>query len=117
MSEASLTYQEAYEIYQALMANADKTDPDIAEIYDTLYQRAIQYAEIRSRWMLMSREERIAKDSGRSARHDAFINSVNIAARLQGEEGCEWKSRLGDDRKRIGDFACFLTLFLGMEAR
>ena len=57
------------------------------------------------------------QDLSRSMAHDAFIMSTNIVARTQGSIGAEWRDRLSDDRKRIGDFACYIALFEGMQAR
>ncbi|HIS56014.1 MAG: hypothetical protein ACLU6W_00945 [Lachnospiraceae bacterium] len=112
-----LTYHEAEEIFQEMQSHTDKSDPDIAGIYDNLYRQAIQYANIRARWPFLSKEEKMETDSRRTSLHDAFITSVNIVSRLQAEAGARWRVRLGDDRKRIGDFACFMALFFSIEAR
>lgn len=36
---------------------------------------------------------------------------------LTATEGAEWRERLSDDRKRVGDFACYIALFQGIDAR
>lgn len=112
-----LTYEEATEIFAEIQSHTDKRDPDIAEIYDDLYERAVKYANIRASWNMLTREEKMDTDSRRTSAHDVFISSIDIVARLQGEDGAKWRKKLGDDRKRIGDFACFVALFLGIEAR
>ncbi|MCI7812955.1 MAG: hypothetical protein SO016_13095 [Lachnospiraceae bacterium] len=112
-----LTYEEAVEIFQEIREHTDRSDSDIAGIYDDFYKRAAVYANIRASWDMLSRQEKMDTDSRRTSAHDAFIVSVNIVARLQGSDGAKWRAKLGDERKRIGDFACFVALFLGLEAR
>lgn len=131
MADDVLTYGEAEEIYAQMLAGADRRDPEIAELYDDLYRRAVRYAGIRASWNTLTREQKLAADSSRTSAHDAFITSVNIIARLQGQSGADfqekedpqensrpgWREQLGSGRKRIGDFACYLALFMGLEAR
>lgn len=117
MNSQPLTLKEAAQIREAIRSHTDTSDPDIAGLYQTFYQRAVKYAHIRAGWNLLTREQKQDTDSSRTHAHDAFINSVQILARLQGEAGAAWKEALGEDRKRIGDFACYLALFQGLEAR
>ncbi len=84
-----------------------------------LYLKASDYARIRADWRLASREERLDMDRRRRLAHNAFIDAANILSRNMGaaEEDNSWRAELGDDRKIIGDFACYLHSFLGIEAR
>ena len=85
----------------------------------SLYQLAIDYATIRSQWPLMTLEQRKETDPRRTIAHNAFIDSVNILSRNMAKQGEDnsWRGVLGDDRKVIGDFACYVALFLALEAR
>ena len=67
----------------------------------------------------MSREERMDADAGRTMTHDGLITSVNVLARIAEKEGVDnsWRDRLGDERKRIGDFACFVSYITGISNR
>lgn len=112
-----LTYTEAKEIYDTVNANLDHSDEDIVGLYNDMITRAVRYANIRSGWNSLSREQKMEQDPSRTMAHDAFIMSTNIVARTQGNIGAEWRERLSDDRKRIGDFACYIALFQGIEAR
>lgn len=112
-----LTYLEAKEIYEIMRDNLDKSDEDIYELFKDMINRAVRYANIRAGWNLLSRKEKGEKDPSRTSAHDAFIVSLNIIARTQGDIGKEWREKLTDNRKRIGDFACFIALFEGIEAR
>ena len=112
-----LTYQEAIEVYQAIVSNLDETDEDIMDLFRLMQKNAVRYAQIRSGWFQMEREERNKQDRQRSIYHDAFIASCETMARIEGAAGSKWMQVLGNDRKRIGDFACYIALFLGLEAR
>lgn len=112
-----LTYTEALEIYNEMYSHIDWTDEDIVYLYDSLIEKAIRYAHIRAGWNALSREEKLEKDESRTAAHDSFISSINIISRTEGEIGSQWREKLGNDRKRVGDFACYISLFLSLEAR
>ena len=66
-----------------------------------------------------SAEARAELETARSSAHDAFIDACNILSRNMAARGesVEWRQELGDDRKRIDDFACWLTLSLALSAR
>lgn len=112
-----LTYTEALEIYNEMDSHIDWTDEDIVYLYDSLIEKAIRYAHIRAGWNALSREEKSEKDESRTAAHDSFISSINIISRVEGKIGLQWRERLTDDRKRIGDFACYIALFRAIDAR
>lgn len=115
--ENTLQYTEALEIYTEMERLVDKTDTDIIYLYDSMIEKAIRYTNTRAEWNTLTREERRDRDSSRSILHDAFISSINIIARTQGEDGSVWRKRLTDERKRIGDFACYIALFKSLDAR
>lgn len=112
-----LTYEEAKEIYATIKKNLDPTDADIYSLYTDMIAYAVKYAHIRAGWNALTRTQKSDQDSSRTSAHDAFIVSVNIVARSQGDIGAAWRQRLSDDRKRVGDFACYIALFEGIEAR
>lgn len=84
-----------------------------------LYMKALSYARIRAEWAVSSREQRLEMDQLRRLAHNSFIDALNILSRnfaAAGEDN-SWRAELGDDRKVIGDFACYLHCFKGIEAR
>lgn len=120
----SLTFEDMQEIHN-LMAKAAYIDEDALELYNDLLNAAIKYADIRVRWYMMKKEEKLQKDASRTACHDAVIVNLNVFCRylnLQGKETV-WRDTLGDEesdpynRKRIGDFACYLAFINGLCAR
>lgn len=84
-----------------------------------LFRKAVDYATIRALWMLSTREQRQEMEQRRTLAHNAFIDACNIMSRNMGknDEDNSWRAVLGDDRKIIGNFACYLHCFLGIEAR
>ena len=84
-----------------------------------LILKAIAYAQIRAQWQLYTYEQRRELDQTRTLAHNAFIDACNIMSRNMGKHGEDnsWRALLGDDRKTIGDFACYVHCFVGMEAR
>jgi hypothetical protein len=91
----------------------------LAEKRMELFRKAAEYAHVRVEWQLLPLEERMRMDERRRAVHDAFIEACDGMSRNMQEEGEEtsWKTDLGDDRKEIGDFACYIHLILGLVAR
>ncbi len=113
---ASLSYDEALSIYQQILKDTDEQDEDALYLLNNLKTRAIRYCTIRARWYLMDRQDRMDNDSDRTSAHDAFIAAVNMMSRFQKAEN-GWRAVLADDRKKIGDFAGYVTLFLCLDSR
>lgn len=110
---------------QAEMAAEIGTDPDAMELYDDLISACIDYADLRAAWTIHDNDWRSAKDRTRTIYHDGVISSMNTLAtylrKIQGKKA-EWRSILGEnekgpDRKRVGDFACFLVYIQGINGR
>jgi hypothetical protein len=112
-----LTYEKARICYE-MIRDAD-LPPRLHGLRRDLYLKSLDYARIRADWRLAPREQRLDMDRGRRLAHNAFIDACNILSRNMGAEGEDnsWRAELGDDRKVIGDFACHLHCFLGIEAR
>ena len=89
------------------------------ELKKSFYKNAARYAGLRTTWLLVDREQRTLMDEERRSAHNVFIDSCNILSRnmiKQGEDAT-WRKELGDDRKVIGDFACYISFVLGIKAR
>jgi hypothetical protein len=80
---------------------------------------AVRYARIRTDWHLLSPEARMEQDSARTSAHNAFIDTCNILSRAMAKSGepTEWRRLLDQDRKVIGDFACYIHCIRGIDAR
>ncbi len=84
-----------------------------------LFRKAADYARARVDWQLSSPEDRVRMDETRRSLHDAFIEECDRMSRnmLQEGEDNTWRDILGEDRKEIGDFACYIHLIIGLVAR
>ena len=81
-----------------------------------LYEYAVRYARIRVDWYFADEEKRREMDGPRTIAHNAFIDSCNILSRNMAQTGEDnsWRTSLGNDRKVIGDFACYIEYCLGI---
>lgn len=115
----TLKLEEADDILSQIQNSIDSSDEDAAELYNDFLEGAFSYASVRSGWLLLSKNEKMEQDKGRTLKHDSVINRVNILARYLEKTGKDisWREKLGDSRKRIGDFACYAALFYGLSAR
>jgi hypothetical protein len=114
---STLTFEEASQILDAINECYGKISAeDKEDYYKDMLEKAFKYSGIRCEWELMTGEERSEKDPYRTSVHNGFIISLNVLARLAELEGIDasWLGKLGENRKRIGDFACFLTYINGI---
>jgi hypothetical protein len=115
---STMEYSTAREVYQKLNA-VTRGDEDAEMLYRDLVNLAVSYARRRTDWQLVDIEARIRMDEARTIAHDAFIGSCNSLARYLGriDRDTSWRDMLTEDRKEIGDFACYIHAMLGVEAR
>lgn len=108
-----MNFETAHNIYQ-LILKTKQTD-----LREDLIKSAIRYAHICVQWSMLNRKERNVMEVERTRAHNAFIDNCNILSRNMGKnnEDNKWKIKLGEDRKTIGNFACFLHLIKSIEAR
>ena len=113
-----MDWEKATGIYREIR-EAVTGDDLLRQLLDDLDIRAVRYAQMRSDWRVKDKIWRTAMDAERTRAHDAFIDACNILSRNMGQRGLNngWRARLGEDRKVIGDWACFIHCFLGLEVR
>ncbi len=120
----SLPFEEMAALHRE-MAEEIGNDSDALELYEDLTAASTKYMFFRANWFLWDREERADKDSDRTSCHDMVIVRLNQLARYLKAQGkaASWRDILGQEsdnpyfRKRMGDFACYLTLVNGLAAR
>ncbi len=116
----SLKIEDALQIYEEMAASFEKCRlEDKMDFWNECLKKAAEYTKIRNDWEFMSREEKADDDGRRSLVHNSFITSINVLSRIAGNEGIDntWREKLGDDRKKIGDFACFISYMTGVSNR
>ena len=106
-----ITIEEAHDIYEMLTGQLDENDEISQELWEDLLDKCFRYAAIRMQWSLYTREEKMEKDSLRTAVHDSLIISFNVIGRYHKKTGKDdsWREKLGDNRKRVGDFGCYIA--------
>ena len=115
-----LTIEDALKIYSALAKSIEQCQADYKmECWDDVLKNACDYTKIRNDWEHMSNEQKMEADPGRTRIHDGFIAAINVLSRVAEKEGVDnsWREELGESRKRIGDFACFITYMTGISNR
>lgn len=122
--EKTPTFEDMQDIHSQMIADVG-TDADAVEIYVELIDASTKYADMRAKWLMLDREKRIEIDSRRTSCHDSVIVKFNMLARyvrMQGRDA-QWRDRLRDEnenpynRKRVGDFACYLVFINSLNAR
>jgi len=122
--DKSLSFEEIADLHRQMMLSIGN-DSDALELYEELIQTANQYSTFRSNWCIWSIEEKLDKDFSRTACHNSLIVKFNQLARYLKMQGIEtrWRDILGyeeDDRynrKRVGDFACYIVFINSICAR
>ena len=120
----ALSFEQMQTIHKQIILEVGK-DSEALELYDDLIKVATRYATIRANWLLLSREEKLDQDSGRTSCHDSVITHLNMLARYLKQQGetAAWRDELGYEendsynRKAIGDFACYLVFVNSINAR
>lgn len=94
-------------------------ESSLDSILHDMLEAALRYVGLRGRWYLATSEGRLEIDSERTRAHNAFIDACNIMSRNQRKNGEDntWRAKLSDDRKVVGDFACYLVAIIGVRAR
>lgn len=122
--ECSLTLEDMQKIHCQMLSDIGM-DEDAKEIYGELMEASTKYAVIRAEWQFFSREEKMERDSRRTSCHNSVIVKFNMLARymkMQGKDA-RWRDYLGNEednpynRRRIGDFACYLVFVSSLNAR
>ena len=117
---SSLTLEDADSILKKMILCVESLKvKDKMDCYNGILKAAFEYTSIRCKWELMDREEKIDNDNFRTGCHNSFIISLDVLSRLAAAEDVDssWREDLGDDRKRIGDFACYIAYINGIANR
>ena len=103
----SLPFEEAMEIYEAILQNSPEDDEEFEEFWELALSAMTVYADLRANWKQIRKGQR--DNDGRTRKHDNVIHTLNLDV--------SWRQQLGDQRKRIGDFACYVAMLYGLSAR
>lgn len=112
-----MDWLKARRLFEALTAAADGA-PHLEGLMDEWRTQLVRYAQLRTRWAMSDQEEKRHMDRHRRLIHNAFIDSTNALSRTMKKERRDigWRAELGQDRRVIGDFACYVHCILGLRA-
>lgn len=116
----SITWEECRSIYMDIVGQIQKKKDSKAEaLFKEMQQRAITYGTIRANWFNLSFGERAEADADRTRKHDLFIKAKSNLATYMYEQkmDIDWEDKLGTQRKRIGDFACYMVFLISLQER
>jgi hypothetical protein len=104
-----------FQIALRLYGQIEKTE--LVRAKQELLTIAVRYARLRTDWRLADMDKRREMDRQRTVTHNALIDACNILSRSMAKAGedASWRASLRD-RKEIGDFACHVHCFLGLDA-
>lgn len=113
----SLPVEEAMEIYEAILQNSPEDDEEFEEFWELALSAMTVYADLRANWKQIRKGQR--DNDGRTRKHDNVIHTLNLLSGMMEQRGLDvsWRKQLGDQRKRIGDFACYVAMLYGLSAR
>ena len=108
-----MIYQNANDIFETLSKSKQRTE------VGNVMRLAIEYARMRVDHLVAPPDKQQAISEERSKTHNALIKACDVlaAAMEAAHEDVLWRETLGQDRKDIGDFACYVHCRLGIEAR
>lgn len=114
---AFLSFEEAMEIYEKIIKEAPDEDEGFENAWGYAIRKMTAYADLRAHWKIISKQDR--DNEQRTAMHDRVIRSLDQLAEYMEFKQLDisWREQLGDQRKRIGDFACYVSMIYGLFAR
>lgn len=115
----ALTIEIADKIYQMLLVNAPENDVKFDELFQSFCESAAEYAGYRANWLSMSMQEQLEIDEVRTRKHNIFLKTKNDLSKYMYENNMnnDWDDLLGEERKRVGDFGCYVTFLRSIHAR
>lgn len=113
----SISFEEAMKIYGEIVEEAPDGNQAFDEAWDNAIEKMTAYADLRAHWKITPKPQR--NNDQRTVKHDNVIASLDQLAECMKEQNlnADWREELGNQRKRIGDFACYVSLIYGLSAR
>ncbi|PIO78104.1 hypothetical protein [Streptococcus parauberis] len=114
-----ILFSEAEQIYSNLINSSNQLDKEFQEEWTTFVLLCVEYASARGKWLTLSREEKLANDEARTVTHNKVIYQLKLLKGLANEQDNDitWFESFNDDRKRIGDFACYVAYIYSINGR
>ncbi len=122
--DSVLTFEDMTRLHEAMLQEL-QGDPEAEALYDRLVRAGTLYVETRAGWKLMAKDVRRERNDERTARHNSVITGLDMLADYLKEKGdsTDWRDEIGYEavdkvnRKRCGDFGCYLAFINAINAR
>lgn len=130
----SLTFDDMSKIHKAMLDDG-AGDEVFAELYNEMFKAALMYTELRVKWSYISNDEKYELDKTRTMKHNAFISTLTPIVRYLDniKKSPKWaellfnlplsdvvkgdKETIYQHRKRLGDFANYLSFVSALNER
>ncbi|HFH9837932.1 TPA: hypothetical protein ACGOON_001296 [Streptococcus suis] len=114
-----LSFADCQVIHDELLNSSDTLNSEFQEFWTEFLTSCVAYAEARGKWFLLTKEERMNFDSSRTTIHNKVIHNLKLlrALAIENQKDTSWFDKFQDDRKRIGDFACYLAYIYAINSR
>lgn len=114
-----LSFEDCQDIHKQLLQDADQSDQEFQDYWNQFIKACVDYTQSRGEWLTLTKEGRQEHDSYRTTKHEKVIFNLKIIKALIEEKSgnISWYDRFKEDRKRIGDFACYITYVYAINAR
>lgn len=94
-------------------------DEDLLELRQDFLWASLHYSNLRFKWYFADMDEKKEMDQERTAAHNALIGYWNALRRYMNNQNIKLDSKtsLPNDRKNIGDLACYCCAIIGTISR
>ena len=106
-------------IYKMLLLATPEDNPEFEIRMGNFIKASVDYSNYRSRWLDMSLIEQNNIEHDRTISHNILIEAKDVLCEymLDYSMNISWAIQLGDERKDIGDFGCYLSYVQAIKAR
>lgn len=115
----SLSFEVCTNYFQDLITAVNQTDEDSLLYWNDFISASVDYSQARGEWLLLSREEKHVKDDMRTTKHNKVIYTLKIFIAYSKQKGYDfpWFESIKDNRKQLGDLACYISYIYAVNAR
>ena len=115
----SLSAETCERAYEMLLEPEYSQDETYMHMLNAFVESCIRYASYRISWNLYSYAQKTEIDPERTRHHNQVIADAKSLYNYMENTGMNsfWFDRISENRKTIGDFACYVAYVQGVNAR
>lgn len=118
-----LSVGEAEKVYQTILNSVETKTPEFEALWQEMIITAIKYGITRAQWLTLNEQDQQKNEAKRTEMHNDLIFNITMLHSYFAQQGWDvsWINLflVNDDidRKRIGDFGCYLAYVYSVNAR